>query len=211
VTVAVVTAWRDHLELFDDYDQALDIGPRPDETIVVDNGSDPPLPFAQLRYDENTGFCFANNRGLDAASSDVVVFLNNDIQATEQGWLDELADQVEPGVLVGHRLRSDAHAIVDGVVYPYLDGWCVAGLRDDLQELGGFDETLDEPAYYSDNLLCLEARAQGFTLREAKVGLIHKLGGTAGVNSPSSEAASRANQHRYQQRVRALAHEGSTA
>jgi len=144
------------------------------------------------------------------ATSDVVVFLNNDIEATQQGWLETIVDSVEPMVLVGARIRSDPHTIVDSVVYPYIDGYCLAGTRDDLLELGGFDETLEEPAYYSDNLLCLEARARGFTLREAKVGLIHLVGGTAN-NSPDVNGATRANHQRYQRRVRALAPKGSAA
>ena len=106
-------------------------------------------------------------------------------------------------MLAGARLRTDTHAHVDGRVYPYLDGWRFAGLRDDLQELGGFDTTLEEPAYYSDNLLCLEARLHGFTLREADTGLLHMTGATAAATK-SADAASRANQQRYQERVRAL-------
>jgi GT2 family glycosyltransferase len=209
VTVAVVTPWHGHLDLQDGYDRALELGPWPDEVLVVDNGSDPPLGFAAIRNDENLGFCRASNQGLDAATADVVVFLNNDVTATEAGWLETVCDLVEPSVLVGAQLRSDPHCWVDGTVYPYLDGWCLAGLRDDLQEIGGFDTTLEEPAYYSDNLLCLEARHLGFTLREAKVGLIHMVGQTADRNDRAVEAASRANHQRYQERTRALATKGA--
>ena len=106
MTVAVVTPWHQHLELQPDYDRALELGPWPDELLIVDNGSNPPLEFAAIRNDENLGFCQACNQGLEAASSDVVVFLNNDVSATEQGWLEELYDTVEPSVLVGARLRS---------------------------------------------------------------------------------------------------------
>jgi GT2 family glycosyltransferase len=205
MSVAVVTPWHQHLELQPDYDRAMELGPWPDELLIVDNGSYPPLKFAAIRNDENLGFCRACNQGLEAATSDVVVFLNNDISATEQGWLEELQDAVEPSVLVGARIRSDGHAQVDGRIYPYIDGYCLAGLREDLLELGGFDTSLEEPAYYSDNLLCLEARARGFTLRERPVGLMHMVGATAGVPpSRATEAASRANQQRYQERVRAL-------
>jgi len=209
VTVTVVTPWHNHPELQDGYDRALQLGPWPDELIVVDNGSDPPLGFARIRNEENQGFCRASNQGLHEASSDVVVFLNNDVTASEEGWLETITDTVEPSLLVGAQLRSDPHAWVDGAVYPYLDGWCLAGLRDDLLELGGFDTSLEEPAYYSDNMLCLEARARGFTLREAKVGLIHMVGGTADPHDPSTEAASRANHQRYQERVRALVRKGA--
>ena len=111
-------------------------------------------------------------------------------------------------VLVGAHIRSDPHTIVDSVVHPYIDGYCLAGTRDDLLELGGFAETLEEPAYYSDNLLCLEARARGFTLREAKVGLIHHVNATAADN-PNVAGATRSNHQQYQRRVRALAPKGS--
>jgi GT2 family glycosyltransferase len=201
-TVAVVTPWHNHLELQPDYDRAIGLGPPPDELVVVDNGSDPPLDFATIRNEDNLGFCQASNQGLDHATSDVVVFLNNDIAATEQGWLDTIRDMVEPSVLVGARIRTDLHTTVDGAVYPYIDGWCLAGMRDDLHDLGGFDTSLEEPAYYSDNLLCLEARARGFRLREARVGLIHRVGATAGATP--NDGASRANYQRYQRRVRAL-------
>ena len=212
MTVAVVTPWYRHLELQPDYDHALELGPWPDELLIVDNGSSPPLEFAAIRNPENVGFCKASNQGLEAASSDVVVFLNNDVAATEHGWLDLLTDEVEPSVLVGARIRGDGHAIVDNVVYPYIDGWCLAGLREDLLELGGFDTSLEEPAYYSDNLICLEARARGFTLRQADTGLLHTQGVTASVThtTQETEAASRANQQRYQERVRALVRKGAT-
>ena len=207
-TVAVVTPWHQHLELAAGYDRALELGPWPDELLVIDNGSDPALGFAAIRNTENEGFCRACNQGLEQASSDVVLFLNNDVEASEAGWLETICDTVEPSVLVGARLRTDRHAWVDGRVYPYLDGWCLAGLRDDLLEIGGFDTTLEEPAYYSDNLLCLEARARGFTLKEARVGLLH-LEGASTDHDPSTEAASRANHQRYQERVRALASKGA--
>lgn len=210
MTVAVVTPWFEHRDLAAGYDRALELGPWPDELLIVDNGSEPPLGFAAIRNLENLGFCRACNQGLDAATSDVVVFLNNDVTATEAGWLETITDLVEPSLLVGAQLRTDAHAWVDGTVYPYLDGWCLAGLRDDLQEIGGFDTSLEEPAYYSDNLLCLEARQLGFTLHEAKVGLIHMVGQTADRSDRAVDAASRANHQRYQERVRALAHKGAT-
>lgn len=182
LTVAVVTPWLNHPELRDDYLTALcDV--MPDELIVVDNGSDPPLEMPGIRFEENLGFSRASNAGLRAAESEVVLFLNNDIAMTVAGWLPKLVREVEPGLLVGARLRWDAHGDVDGVKLPYLDGWCLAGMRDELLELGGFDEAYEEPAYYSDNDLCLRARAAGMRLREVRVGLHHKSGWTSGINS----------------------------
>jgi GT2 family glycosyltransferase len=202
MTVAVVTPWVDHLELWPDYQAAIDAA-NPVELLIVDNGSDPPLDFATVREETNTGFAHACNLGLELATSDVVLFLNNDVEMLRPDWLERLVFQVRPGVLVGAQLRTDPHAAVDGERFPYLDGWCVAGTREDLMELGGFDETLEEPAYYSDNLLSLEARAAGMTLLEVAGGLRHKLNQTAKTN-PNVRAATLANQAVYQARVREL-------
>jgi GT2 family glycosyltransferase len=203
VTVAVVTAWLDHVELGTDYFHALQCGPRPDETLIVDNGSDPPLEFAEIRNEFNEGFARASNQGLQAATSDVIVMLNNDVVAREAGWLEALCDATEPGVLTGARIRRDAHGAVDGHALPYLDGWCLAGMRDDLLALGGFDEGFEEPAYYCDNDLCLRARLAGMTLREVRVGLVHKLNATAG-SSPEVRAVKERNYRRFAERAREL-------
>jgi GT2 family glycosyltransferase len=202
-TVTIVTPWLAHDDLWLDYEQAIQVG-GPDELIIVDNGTTPPLAFAQMRLQTNTGFSHACNIGLDAATSDAVLFLNNDIADAQPGWLDDIRQSLEPGVLVGP-LRHDRHTEVDGRIVPYLDGWCLAGMRADLLDLGGFDETLVEPAYYSDNLLCLEARAAGMTLREVQPRLRHKGSATARARPwADAQAAAVANRQRYQKRYHEL-------
>jgi GT2 family glycosyltransferase len=204
VTVAIVTPWHNHPDLYPDYEEAVYAG-APDEILIVDNASDPRLEFGTIRAQENLGFCGGSNLGLQLAVSDIVCFLNNDIAIgrADHWWLEAITSKVEPGVLVGTRLRTDRHAWVDGQVMPYLDGWCLAGLRDELVELGGFDSTLEEPGYFSDNLLCLEARAAGFTLREAPVGILHKGGRTSRpAENPEVGEVSTRNWQRYQERAR---------
>jgi GT2 family glycosyltransferase len=70
------------------------------EFLVVDDGSsDATAAVLQrfeprvrvLRNDRNLGFAAACNRGVEAASSELVVLLNNDVRPT-QGWLDALLD-----------------------------------------------------------------------------------------------------------------------
>jgi GT2 family glycosyltransferase len=205
-SITVVTPWHNHIELADGwFDAVLPELEDTDECIVVDDGSEPPLHFAHLRANQSIGFCAASNRGLRAANSEAVLLLNNDIELILRGWLNEIRQLIEPGVLVG-RLRYDHHADFNGSRFPYLDGWCLAGMRNDLLRLGGFDETLDEPAYYSDNLLCLEARGQGMTLREAPIGLRHIENVTAGPQTDQRvRAATAANKARYHARLRELA------
>lgn len=200
LTLTVVTPWRNHRELERDYWAAMrTVNAR---VLVIDNGSHPPLPNA-IRFDENLGFSKACNVGLDLARTDAVLWLNNDIRAERADWLSALQTGLEPGVLVGADLRYDRHGDVDGETFPYLDGWCLAGMRDDLLELGGFDESFMEPAYFGDNDLCFRARMSGMTLRHADVGLVHLANRTAG---PADDAvvrlASQENRERFAARVR---------
>jgi len=204
-SIAIVTPWQDHLELADAYFEAvlpeMEDG---DENIIVDNGSDPLLLFATVFPRRNAGFAGGCNMGLTAAHADAVLFLNNDVELERRGWLEEIRQALEPGVLVGP-LRGGTHSDVDGQPFPYIDGWCLAGMRTDLLRLGGFDLALQEPAYYSDNLLCLEARAAGMTLREVRPGLRHLENRTAGrFDTPAVQAASAANRERYLSRARQL-------
>lgn len=199
-SLTICTPWWNHRELERDYWAAMRTADA--RVIVVDNGSDPPLPNA-WRLDRNLGFSAACNIGLELARTDAVLFLNNDIAAFRPDWLTPLLGALEPGVLVGAELRFDPHGMVDGQAFPYLDGWCIAGMREDLLALGGFDEGFEEPAYYSDNDLCLRARADGMTLRAADVGLRHKLNATAG-RSAEVTRVTLANRERFTRRAREL-------
>ena len=203
-SITICTPWTDHLELASDYFTAVSVMKRGDEVVIVDNASTPPLEFGTVYSDTNLGFCDGCNIGLKHATKDAVLFLNNDISILRSHWLEEIRETLEPGVIVGP-MREGRHTSVDGESFPYIDGWCLAGMREDLLALGGFDETLAEPAYFSDNLLCLEARAQGMSLRDVRVGLRHKLNSTAGPAwDDRVRAATQINQARYEARVREL-------
>jgi len=198
VNITIVTPWRNHRELERDYFAAVFACDA--EHLIVDNQSDPPLPNA-LRA--SGGFAGACNAGLALVRTDAVLFLNNDIVPLARGWIEPIREALETGVLVGAELRADPHCAVDGVPMPYLDGWCVAGMTEDLLELGGWDETFDEPSYYGDNDLSLRARMAGMTLREARVPLHHIRNVTAGrADDPDVRAATLANHARFTARAR---------
>ena len=197
-SITIVTPFQNHRELERDYFRAVFACDA--AHLVVDDRSDPPLPNA-LR--SSGGFAGACNTGLAAARTDAVLFLNNDIVAHAQDWIEQIRALLEPGVLVGAELRNDPHAAVDGQPMPYLDGWCLAGMTEDLRMLGGFDETFMEPSYYGDNDLCFRARLEGMTLREARVPLEHLRNRTTGGSvSPQVQAATIANRAKFIERVR---------
>lgn len=190
-SIAIVTPWWEAHELLSTYNQALYEGPvRPgDCVIVVDNGSIPPLEqtLAEsttpinliLREQRNRGFSRACNRGYRAAADfDAVLFLNNDVRATGTGWLDVIRANLRPGMLVGAQVRTDPHTMVDGHLIPYLDGWCIAGLRETWERVcvdgAPWDETYEEPAYWGDNDLCLRARHAGVGLSAVSLPLEHR-------------------------------------
>ncbi len=186
MSLAIVTPWRDHPELAADYFAAVETG-KPDQLIVVDDGSEEPLGFAAVRI-EPTGFCGASNAGLALVETDQVLFLNNDIKMLRPDWLDQIRGAVQRGVLVGPLVFNNNLGKVE---HPYIDGWCLGMTTEDARGLGGWPEVYDEagPAYFSDNALALLARSEGMTLRDLSPGLGHKAGQTGGQDRELFEAA----------------------
>lgn len=211
-TITVVTPWWQSHELGPGYAAAMaEAGDltAPNGVLVVDNASDPPicLPDAgylgnYLRLDSNRGFSAACNAGLRAAQTDAVLWLNNDIVYTASGWLEPIRRALRPGLLVGAHLRTDPHSWVDGRPIPYLDGWCLAGMKADLVDLGGFDEQFDEPAYYVENDLCLRAHHAGMRLVQVNVALRHLSNYTSRRFDVAGVSAR--NRARFERRAREL-------
>jgi GT2 family glycosyltransferase len=202
-SITIVTPWLGHHELAADYVAAVEPELRVgDEVVIVDNGDAPDLPFTAVArglhgQHLNLGFAAGCNFGLLHVQTDAVLFLNNDVAPMRPGWLEQIRSALEPGFLCGP-IRTGQHTAIDGILYPYIDGWCLAGMTADLYSLGGFDEDLAEPAYYSDNLLCLQARMAGMTLRDVQVSLHHKTSVTSEPGrNPQVEAASTSNRAAY--------------
>ncbi len=151
------------------------------------------------------GFCTANNAALSLVETEHVVFCNNAGRATRANWLDEVRDLIEPGVFVGP-FRFDPHGAVDGVAYPYVDGWCLGMTTEDARRLGPWDEAYDKagPAYFSDNALTFQARVAGMTARDLRPGLFHKGGTTGGADRERFQRALAANAVLFADQVRAV-------
>lgn len=206
--LSIVTPWWNHLDLLPAYAACVNYG-QPDEVVVIDNGSEPEFEPAGIecftvviRNPTNRGFCRASNQGLRSSTGDAVLFLNNDVcPISKAPWAEQVKAALEPGVLIGARLRNDAHTQVDGRNVPYLDGWCVGGMRDDLLSLGGWDEGYAEPAYYSDNDLSVRAVAAGMTLKTIDLPIAHLE--NASIQGMDLSGVVPANRQRYRELVRA--------
>ncbi len=166
--VSVITPWRDHPELIPAYEAAVEGA----QVIVVDSGSAPEnseLLADMVRRLGNgskhicsqrpLGFAEANNHGLAFAAGDIVLFLNNDIEAAP-GFIAQVSADVLGGTLYG---PSNPDAFVDGLLVPYIEGWCIAARRHVWDALEGWDEAF-EGRYWEDVDLCHRASLAGYAL-----------------------------------------------
>jgi GT2 family glycosyltransferase len=175
--VSIVTPWLDHQELILDY-QAATAGA---EVIIVDNGSTSDnavrlrhmvatLGGIYIRNDTNRGFCIGNNQGLERATHDVVLFLNNDV-AAHRGWLSDVERDTVDGALVG---PSVLQRLVAGELIEYVEGWCVAARRSVWGALGGWDADAYPFPFWEDVDLSWRAQQLGARLLKAPWPLTHR-------------------------------------
>jgi hypothetical protein len=183
-TVGIVTPWIAHPELLPAYAEAVD---RADEVVVVNNGDAPVPHFATTLHPSVVpggaplGFAASNNLGLERVGSDVVVFLNNDVQA-DPAWLDRVREDVQDGALYGPSIGTQT---LNGVPIPYVEGWCVAATRETWEKVGGWDAERFPKPYWEDVELSLRAVRRGVELRRAPWPIRH-LGGVSTSTVPGA-------------------------
>ena len=145
------------------------VGPTHDgDVIVVDDGSDPPLPTIPegriVRLPSNRGPAAARNAGLAEVTTPLVAFVDTDVDL-DDGWLEPLlAHFNDPLVaLVAPRVRSSAGAsalakyetarspldlgdeaarVAAGTRVSYVPAAAIVVRTDALRAVGGFDEAL---------------------------------------------------------------------
>jgi len=169
--ITVVTPWKDCAELIPDYEKAISRLLDDDRCIVIDNGSSTDIVVEgaeTIAVRNNLGFCRGNNLALHSVETDAVLFLNNDVRMISPNWVEEVRRWLQPGLLVGASLMFEETAQV-----PYLEGWCIAGMTEDIHSIGEWNTDFEEPAYMSDVELCWRARKAKMRLRQVNVGLLH--------------------------------------
>ena len=217
----MITAVRDCREETADYLASLrKYGPEiAYNLVIVDDGSGEPTRdylrsssrrhgFKLLRNDESRGFAFANNRGVAAAKSEWLLFMNNDLVLTKDWFapfkqvIEGKAGLDEPGcignVQLDPRTKKIDHAGVSfasGIPRHFLQGEnefpkrkyseflavtgaCFMIRRDLFLKVGGFDETYRTG--FEDIDLCLRLRMLGFRHYVANQSRIyHKRGSSS--------------------------------
>jgi O-antigen biosynthesis protein len=192
------------------------------EVIVVDDcSSDETADYLErcqgltvIRNESNAGFIHSCNAGAAAASSDYLVFLNNDTTVTD-GWLEALLGTFETmpdAGVVGARLVYPDGRLQEagGIIFNDASGWnygrgddpdrpqytfvseadyvsgaCLAIRRQDFEQLQGFDSRY-APAYYEDTDLCFQVRAIGKrVIYQPAATIIHYEGITSGTEETS--------------------------
>lgn len=217
--VSVVVATRDRAELLDRCVGSLRA--RTDypaiEVVLVDNGSTEPSALALLDRLERDGcrvlrrpgpfnWSALNNDGVAAATGEVVVLMNNDVQCVEPGWLRAMVRAcLLPGVgAVGALLRyRDGTVQHAGVVLgpgpqavhlrcddprlpakvPAVTGACMALRRTVFDRMGGLDASL--PVTWNDLDLCLRLRGAGLRVLLARDAVL--LHDELGSRTPDSD------------------------
>jgi mycofactocin system glycosyltransferase len=136
----------------------------PPGAIIVDDGSQPPVPEATLRLERNQGPAGARNAGLALVTTDLVAFVDSDVELAD-GWLDALLPHFadERVALVAPRVASraggsslaryertnspldlgaDPARVQPGSRVGYVPGAAIVCRADAVRGIGGFDTSL---------------------------------------------------------------------
>jgi GT2 family glycosyltransferase len=223
VVSIIIVNWNGRHHLPDCLDSLSNQSYRAFEVVLVDNGSvDGSVEFLQERYPwvqivpltENTGFARGNNVGLENASGNYIVTLNNDTQVAPD-WLRHLVTVADahPDVgMVGSRIcafgspdiidslgvricadgmsrgayrrQSFSRLNLSGTMEILLPSACAALYRRKMLQEVGFFDD-DFFAYCEDTDLGLRCRLAGWNaLLALEAVVLHKYSGTGGVFSP---------------------------
>lgn len=124
---------------------------RPDEVILVDDCSPIQAGFDgvdnHIKRPVNGGFPKCANTGFKAATGDVIILSNNDIEYNP-GWLEALLEALENGYDVASLVMSDqTYVTKDEITEGDRFGSLWAMKRKVYETIGGFDETFEKGTF----------------------------------------------------------------
>jgi len=157
------------------------------EIIVVDDGSYTKLKPGSIggfvkrifsdvkvfRNEENMGFAYSVNRGIQEASHDLICLLNNDIRLPNNKWLKLMVDEMEKEGLdmtapAGGRMDGKwnyipGEAKKKGEKFSYLVGWCLLVKKKVFDKIGLMPTDFGK-GLFEDVLFGHRARRAGFKM-----------------------------------------------
>lgn len=179
--------------------------PSVDEVLILDNGSNtdtqralevmwlgsPALPVKVARVEKNVGFINICNWGVPQAEHEYVALISNDVRI-HSDLANEVRQKLTDNVVLGGILYRDTTGWneFDGCIYPYLEGWLLAFMKIDWEEIGGFDSDF-APHDYEDVDFSTSARNMGFELVQLEGRYRHLAASTIGYNDERLEITNR--------------------
>jgi GT2 family glycosyltransferase len=165
------------------------------EVIVVDDGSREPVSkmipkvfpdTIVLKNDVNCGFAKTVNKGIRAASSDIICLLNNDVKLPNPGWLRSMVGSLDVFDMVapaGGRMTANwdyipGEAKSNKEKFAYLVGWCITIKKGVFDTVGLIPEDFSK-GFFEDVLFCHRAKRAGFKMGIIEnTGVVHKYHAT---------------------------------
>lgn len=151
-----------------------------DEVIVVDDGSPLKTNYTWatvIERLENGGYASAVNSGIKAASGDVLIISNNDIEFIQPDWLEHLLKPLKMGYSIASIRTTDSDGweaedyIEDDAKFGSL--WAVK--REVIDEIGLLDESFGR-GYFEDLDFHERAKRAGFKIAKNHAGLVEHKG-----------------------------------
>lgn len=153
--------------------------------IVIDNGSNPPIPDADITVPENRYFAGGWNYAMDFLHAEWVAMLNDDITGISLPMIYDLIDTADQ-----HGYAAISPAFNSPHVHMQPQGlglrkvasidWVAAIIRKDAwNAVGGFNEAF--PGYGSDLDLSYRLMKAGYRLAVDDKHAIHHIGGAAAI------------------------------
>jgi len=204
--ISIITPWYNCPELIRTYEKSV-YGA---EVVIIDNGSEPDtavllsamvqrLNGVYIRNEHNARYSTANNQGMKAATGDILIFMNNDIEAPPL-WLTAVEKEVKDGALYGPSLQTRA---ISGIPLDYIEGFCIAGTRATWDALNGWDEETFQGMYWEDNDVCFRAVQMGYKLTETTWPVWHFSNYTS-ARTPGAYDKSQTNEAAFADRVKGV-------
>ncbi len=213
----VIPTFNGQVQLNDCLRSLVNSEVRPQEIIVVDNGSQPPISVPTgvtlIRSESNLGFAKASNLGAESCLSKFVLFLNDDtiVSSTALGrMLDAIsssADVAAAGPVsnnCGHfqrievtytaRDNIDMFARQLACLEPQTEetdmlvGFCLMVKREILDQVGPFDESFGI-GMFEDNDLSYRLRRGGYRLLICRTAFVHHIGSQTFASVDPSHSA----------------------